>query len=326
MNKNSAIYVAGHRGLAGSAILRKLKQQVYSNLLTRNRRELDLTQRDAVMQFFAEHSPEFVFSAAAKVGGILANNTYPGDFVRENLMIQTNIMDAVHQHHSTKHMMLGSSCIYPKHATQPIREEYLLTGPLEPTNEAYAIAKIAGIIMARSYRKQYGVRTICLMPTNLYGPGDSFDPETCHVLPALMRKFHIAKVNGEQSVTIWGTGSPYREFMHVDDLADAAVHLMNTYDSDEIINVGTGKDLPIRELAYLMRDVVGFEGEIHFDTTKPDGTPRKLLDVSRLQQAGWTARIQLRDGIADTYCWYTGQQVPELTETVSLLSRQAVLT
>lgn len=309
LNKNSTIYVAGHRGLVGSAIVRKLHQQGYTHVITRSRRELDLTDRDAAMSFFAEHQPEYLFGAAAKVGGILANDTYPADFIRENMMIQANLMDAVHQYHVGKYLMLGSSCIYSRLAPQPIREDYLLTGPLEPTNEAYAIAKIAGIILARSFRRQYGVNTICLMPTNLYGPGDNFDPRTSHVLPAMMRKFHEAKINGESFVTIWGTGTPRREFLHVDDLADAAVFLMSNYDmsnydSPDIINVGTGEDLSIKELAVLVGEITGFIGEIRFDTSKPDGTPRKQLDVSRLRNAGWTARKQLRDGIDETYKWY----------------------
>lgn len=304
--------------MAGSAILRKLEQLGYRNLITRTRRELDLTQRDAVMRFFSEHRPEFVFGAAAKVGGILANHTFPGDFIRENLLIQTNLMDAVHRHGVQKFLMLGSSCIYPRDAAQPIREEYLLTGPLEATNEAYAVAKIAGIVMARSYRRQYGVNTICLMPTNLYGPGDNFDPQTSHVLPALIRKFHAAKLQRDSFVTLWGTGTPRREFLHVDDLADAAVHLMNHYDSEEIINVGTGEDLPIKDLAMLIRDVVEYPGEIRWDSSKPDGTPRKLLDVSRLRSAGWTARKSLREGIADTYQWYKDAYQESNHETVQL--------
>jgi len=308
MKKNSTIFVAGHRGLAGSAIVRRLQQLDYSRVITRTRRELDLTDREAVMDFFAEHSPEYVFGAAAKVGGIVANNTYPGDFIRENLLIQNNLADAVHQFKTRKYLLLGSSCIYPKLAPQPIREEYLLTGPLEPTNEAYAVAKIAGITMARAYRKQYGVNTICLMPTNLYGPGDNFDLETSHVLPAMIRKFHDARENGDPFVTIWGTGTPRREFMHVDDLADAAVYLMNNYDQDEIVNVGTGQDISIRELAMLIGDIVGFDGQIRFDTSKPDGTPRKLLDVTRLRAAGWKANKGLRDGIEETYGWYVQEQ------------------
>ncbi len=307
MKKNDCIYVAGHRGLVGSAIVRKLQHLGFTNVITRTRRELDLTDRDAVMAFFAEAKPAYIFGAAAKVGGILANDSYPADFIRENMMIQANLMDAVHHNQVEKYLMLGSSCIYPKHAPQPIREEYLLTGPLEPTNESYAIAKIAGIILARSFRRQYGVHTICLMPTNLYGPGDNFDPQTSHVLPAMIRNFHEAKMKGLDHVTIWGTGTPRREFLHVDDLADAAVFLMVNYDSPDIINVGTGEDLTIKELAMMVREITGFAGEIRFDTGKPDGTPRKQLDVSRLRNAGWTARRQLHEGIAETYLWYLQQ-------------------
>ncbi len=304
MDKASKIFVAGHRGLVGSAILRKLQAEGYTNLVTRTRAELDLRDQAAVNRFFAEERPEYVFLAAAKVGGILANSTYPADFIRDNLQIQTNVIDAAYRNGVKKLLFLGSSCIYPKYAPQPMKEEYLLTGPLEPTNEWYAVAKIAGIKMAQAYRRQYGFNAISLMPTNLYGPGDNFDLETSHVIPALIRKFHEAKVEGRPHVVVWGTGKPRREFLHVDDLADAALFLMNNYDGEEIINVGVGEDVSIRELAELIQDVVGFEGEIVFDTTKPDGTPRKLLDVSRLQALGWKAKIPLREGLASTYRWY----------------------
>lgn len=304
MERNSRIFVAGHRGLVGSALVRRLRAEGYNNLLTRTRSELDLTDRIAVDRFLAEERPEYVFVAAAKVGGILANSTYPADFIRDNLMIQSNLIDGAYRQGVTKLLCLGSSCIYPKHAPQPIKEEYLLSGPLEPTNEPYAVAKIAALIMAQAYRRQYGFRAVSLMPTNLYGPGDNFDLNTSHVMPALLRKFHDAHMAGAETVTVWGTGTPRREFLHVDDLADAAVHLMRTYDDGQIVNVGTGEDLSIRELAGMVRDVVGYEGEIVFDTSKPDGTPRKLLDVSRLRETGWAPRVPLREGIAETYAWY----------------------
>ena len=310
MGKSSKIYVAGHRGLVGSAIYRRLIQEGYTNVVVRARQELDLTQAADVDRFFAEERPEYVFLAAAKVGGILANNTYPGDFIRENLAIQLNVIDAAKRYGVKKLVFLGSSCIYPKHAPQPIKEEYLMTGPLEPTNEPYAVAKIAGIVMCQAYNRQYGTNFISLMPTNLYGPGDNFDLETSHVLPALIRKFHEAKVNSSPTVTVWGTGTPRREFLHVDDMADAAVFLMNNYDSGEIINVGTGEDVSIRELAELIARIVGFQGELVFDTSKPDGTPRKLLDVSRLHALGWRAKISLEEGIRSTYEWYVGTSHP----------------
>jgi GDP-L-fucose synthase len=282
VDKGAKIYVAGHRGLVGSAILRRLQAEGYQNLVLRTRKELDLTDQRAVYRFFEEERPEYVFLAAAKVGGILANATYPADFIRENLLIQTNVIDAAYRYGVKKLLFLGSSCIYPKYAPQPMKEEYLLTGPLEPTNEAYAVAKIAGIKMVQAYRRQYGFNGISLMPTNLYGPGDNFDLETSHVIPALLRKFHEAKVSGRWEVVVWGTGTPRREFLHVDDLADAALFLMRHYEGEEIVNVGVGEDISIRELAELIAKVVGFRGEIVYDTSKPDGTPRKLLDVSRL--------------------------------------------
>jgi len=304
VDKGAKIYVAGHRGLVGSAILRRLRVEGYENLVVRTRQELDLTDQRAVNRFFEEERPEYVFLAAAKVGGILANATYPGDFIRENLLIQTNVIDAAHRYGVKKLLFLGSSCIYPKFAPQPMKEEYLLTGPLEPTNEAYAVAKIAGIKMVQAYRRQYGFRGISLMPTNLYGPGDNFDLETSHVIPALLRKFHEAKEAGRKEVVVWGTGTPRREFLHVDDLADACIFLMRHYDEEEIINVGVGEDISIRELAELIARVVGFNGEIVYDTSKPDGTPRKLLDVSRLFALGWRPRISLEEGLRQTYEWF----------------------
>jgi GDP-L-fucose synthase len=304
---DARIFVAGHRGLAGSALVRKLEADGYSNLLLRTRSEVDLTDRSAVDAFFAKERPEYVFVAAAKVGGILANNTYPADFIRDNLAIALNVIDAAHQHGVAKLLFLSSSCVYPKHAPQPMREEHLLTGLLEPTNEPYAVAKIAGMKLCESYHRQFGSRFISVLPTNLYGPNDNFDLETSHVLPALLRKFHDAKAAGADYVTIWGSGQPRREFMHVDDLADACVFLMRTYDDRGFLNIGVGKDLPIADLAALIADVVGFGGEIRYDSSKPDGTPQKLLDVSRLTALGWTARIPLREGITDTYRWYLGQ-------------------
>lgn len=304
MDKSSRVFVAGHRGLVGSAIVRRLERGGYNNVMVVGRKVVNLTDPDVVSGFFDTEQPEYVFLAAAKVGGILANSTCPADFIRENLQIQTNVIDAAYQAGVRKLMFLGSSCIYPKMAPQPIKEEYLLTGPLEPTNEAYAVAKIAGITMAKSYRRQYGFDAISVMPTNLYGPGDNFDLASSHVLPALMRKFHEAKVNGDSTVVVWGTGTPLREFLHVDDLADACVFLMENYSSEEIVNIGTGEDISIGEVALMIADVVGYGGEIHYDTTKPDGTPRKLLDISRLRSLGWSPSIELRQGIEETYRWY----------------------
>jgi GDP-L-fucose synthase len=300
----SRIFVAGHRGLAGSAIVRRLQETGRRNLLLRTRAELDLRDQAAVSQFFARQRPELVFLAAAKVGGILANATRPAEFLQENLAIQTNVIDAAWQHGARKLLFLGSSCIYPKLAPQPIKEEYLLTGPLEPSNEAYAIAKIAGLKLAAAYRAQYGFPAISLMPTNLYGPGDNFDPETSHVLPALIRRFHEAKVSGAAGVTLWGTGTPRREFLHVDDLASAACFLMDTYDGSEALNVGTGEDFTIAEVAELVARITGYSGRIRFDPSRPDGTPRKLLDVSRIHALGWKARIRIEEGVASTYEWY----------------------
>jgi GDP-L-fucose synthase len=308
MNSSSRIYVAGHRGLVGSAICRRLRKAGYANLLLRDRAQLDLTNRSAVEDFFAAEKPEYVFLAAARVGGILANSTHPVEFLRDNLAIELNVIDAAYRHGVKKLQALGSSCIYPRLAPQPIREEYLLTGPLEPTNEWYAIAKIAGIKLAQAYSKQYGFRAISLMPTNLYGPEDNFDLQSSHVLPALMRKAHEARVGRVPEMVVWGSGTPRREFMHVDDLADAALFLMLHYEDPEIINVGVGSDVTIRELAEIICRVVGYEGRLVFDTSKADGTPQKLLDVSRLESRGWHARIALEEGIAATYDWFLTQQ------------------
>lgn len=304
MNKHDSIYVAGHRGLVGSAIVRRLRRMGFDNLHLRTSAELDLTDQAAVDAFFESVRPVYVFLAAARVGGIHANDTYPADFIRDNLRIQTNVIDAAWRNGAAKLLFLGSSCIYPKFAPQPMTEDCLLTGALEPTNEAYAIAKIAGIKMCQSYRRQYGFDAISLMPTNLYGPGDNFDLENSHVLPALIRKFHEARLAGTPSVTVWGTGRPRREFLHVDDLADACVHLMQHYSDGQIVNVGVGRDIAIAELAELVSEVVGYDGDIVYDTSRPDGTPRKLLDVSRLEAAGWRAGIDLRDGIRETYQWF----------------------
>lgn len=304
MEKNSKIYVAGHRGLVGSAIVRNLEEKGFTNIIGKTHKELDLTRQEDVEKFFEIEKPEYVFLAAAKVGGIQANNTTPAEFIYDNLMIETNIINSAYKNKVKKLLFLGSSCIYPKFAKQPIKEEYLLTGELEPTNEAYAIAKITGIELCKFYRRQYGCDFISAMPTNLYGINDNFDLETSHVLPALIRKFHEAKINNAEEVIIWGTGKPLREFMYVDDLADALVHLMLNY-SDEIhVNMGTGKDLTIGELAEIVKEVVGFEGKIVNDLSKPDGTPRKLLDVSRLEATGWKYRTELKEGIERVYEWY----------------------
>lgn len=308
MHLDSKIYVAGHRGLVGSAILRALERRGFRNLVYRTHAELDLTDQARVESFFAGERPAFVFLAAAKVGGILANSTYPADFIFNNLQVQTNVIHSAYQYQVQKLLFLGSSCIYPKLALQPLKEEYLLTGPLEPTNEWYAIAKIAGIKMCQAYRKQYGFRAISLMPTNLYGPNDNFDPETSHVLPALIRKFHEAKAKGCANITLWGSGTPRREFLHVDDLADACLFLMQHYEDGEIINVGYGTDVTILELAQMIKQVAGFKGEILFDSTKPDGMPRKLLDTSKLNALGWRARVDLEEGIRATYQWYISHQ------------------
>ncbi len=304
MDQSARILVAGARGLVGGAIVRQLRAKGFKNLLTPGRAEVDLTDRAALDAYLAAQKPQFVFDAAAKVGGIQANNQFPGDFIRDNLLIQTNLIDASYRAGVEKFVFLGSSCIYPKFAPQPMKEEHLLTGILEPTNSAYAIAKIAGIEMINAYRRQFGFKGISLMPTNLYGPGDNYDLNNSHVLPALIRKFHEAKLAGAPEVVVWGTGTPRREFLHCDDLADAAIFLMQTYDSSEIINVGVGDDIPIGELALLVKDIVGFQGKLVQDTSKPDGTPRKLLDVSRLTALGWTPSLSLRDGITQTYAAY----------------------
>ncbi|MDB5875651.1 MAG: GDP-L-fucose synthase [Ramlibacter sp.] len=326
MSPESRIYVAGHAGLVGSAFVRELERQGYRNILTRTRAELDLTDRHAVGRFFDDAAPEYVFLAAAKVGGIVANNTYPAEFIRDNLAIQTNVIHASHLAGVKRLMFLGSSCIYPKLAPQPMREESLLTGPLEPTNRPYALAKIAGIEMCWSYNRQYGTRYLAAMPTNLYGPGDNYHPQNSHVIPALLRKFHEAKLQGAPTVTVWGTGTPRREFLYSDDMADACVFLMNLpeerYDallgSDEsvtgrfeppLINIGVGHDVTIRELAEQVAHTTGFKGELVFDTSKPDGTPRKLMDVSRLDSAGWRARTSLQDGLASAYADFVASYV-----------------
>ena len=304
MEKDAKIYVAGHRGLVGSAIVRQLRNQGYENLLLRTRVELDLTSQLEVRGFFRSETPDYVFLAAAKVGGIHANDTYPADFIVDNLAIELNVIRAAYKNGVKRLLFLGSSCIYPKQAPQPLREEYLLTGPLEPTNEPYAVAKIAGIKMCESYNRQYGSEFVSVMPTNLYGPNDNFDLENSHVLPALIRKFHEAKERGDDKVVVWGTGSPRREFLYVDDMAAACVFVMNRDGYTDMVNIGVGEDIQIRDLARLVGEVVGFEGEIVFDPGKPDGTPRKLLDVSRLQALGWSAKTGLREGIEETYRWY----------------------
>jgi GDP-L-fucose synthase len=308
MNETDKIYVAGHRGMVGSAITRRLNDLGYKNIVSRTSKELDLTNQAEVNDFINSEKPDYVFLSAAKVGGILANDTYPAEFIRDNLLIQTNVIDAAYSNDVTKLLFLGSSCIYPKMANQPITEDQLLTGPLEPTNEWYAIAKIAGIKMCQAYRKQYGFNAISLMPTNLYGEGDNFHLENSHVIPALIRKFHDAKESNAASVQVWGTGKAKREFIDVKDLAEAAVFLMLNYDEAEIVNVGTGIDVSIGELAALVKKVTGFEGEIVFDTSKPDGTPRKLLDVSKLHSLGWKETISLEDGLTNAYNWFLNNQ------------------
>lgn len=304
MNRSARVYVAGHKGLVGSALIRRLSRDGFSNLIVRTSAELDLRNQAAVESFFAAERPDYVMLAAAKVGGIHANNAYPADFIRDNLAIQTNAIDAAYRYGARKLLFLGSSCIYPKHAPQPISESCLLTGLLEPTNESYAIAKIAGLKMCQAYRRQYGFNAISVMPTNLYGPGDNFNLENSHVLPALIRKVHEAKSAGAKEVVVWGTGTPRREFLHADDFADACVFLMREYESEELINVGWGEDLSIRELTELICSVVGYTGAIRFDVSKPDGTPRKLLDVTRLSGLGWRPRIGLSQGVTDSYAWF----------------------
>lgn len=304
MNKDAKIFVAGHRGLVGSAIVRTLKAQGFKNLILKTRGELDLTDQHAVEKFFAQEKPEYVFLAAAKVGGIMANKTYPADFIHSNLIIQTNIIHNAYTHKVKKLLFLGSSCIYPKLCPQPIKEEYLMTGELEPSNKAYALAKIAGIFMCQSYNEQHGTNFVSIMPTNLYGQNDNFDLENSHVMPAMIRKFHEAKINNAPTVIMWGTGSAKREFLHVDDLAEATLFLMENYNDSEIINVGTGEDVSIKELAEKLKNVVGYEGEILWDTSKPDGTPRKLLDVTKLRSLEWKHSVPLDVGIATTYEWF----------------------
>jgi GDP-L-fucose synthase len=308
MNKDARVFVAGHRGLVGSAIVRRLQRAGFANLLLRTHAELNLLDAAAVDRFFAAERVDYVFLAAAKVGGIRANDTYPADFLRDNLQIQTHVIDAAWRNGVQKLLFLGSSCIYPKLAPQPIKEESLLTGPLEPTNEWYAIAKIAGLKLCQAYHRQHGFDAIAAMPTNLYGPGDNFSLLDSHVLPALLRRFHDAKASGTPEVVVWGSGTPRREFLHVDDLADALLFLMERYADEAPVNVGWGEDLTIRELATLVARVVGYEGRLSFDTTKPDGTPRKLLDVSRLQGLGWRPTIRLEEGLKQTYAWFLENQ------------------
>lgn len=305
LTKDMRIYVAGHRGLVGSALVRALSSRGYSNLVLRSRQELDLTEQSAVRRFFEEERPQAVILAAARVGGIHANDTHPAQFIRDNLLIQDNVIDSAYRTGVRKLVFLGSSCIYPKLAPQPIKEDALLTGPLEPTNEWYAIAKIAGLKFCQALRREFGFDAISLMPTNLYGPGDNFDLQSAHVLPALMRRIHEAKMSGEPSVTVWGTGTPRREFLHVDDLADAVLYLLHAYSGEPAVNIGWGEDVTIRELAELIVSVIGYEGRLVFDSSKPDGTPRKLLDVSRLAGLGWRPRIPLGTGIERTYAWFS---------------------
>jgi GDP-L-fucose synthase len=301
------IYVAGHRGLVGSAIVRQIEAEGKHTWIGRTHQELDLLDRNAVFEFLAAEKPDAAIIAAAKVGGIHANDTFPVEFLSENLQIETNLMDAAHKANIDRLLFLGSSCVYPKFAEQPIKEESLLTGALEPTNEAYALAKISGLKLIQAYRRQYGRRWISAMPTNIYGPGDNFDLENSHVLPALIRKFHDAKTNGHEVVTLWGSGSPFREFLHADDLASACLFLLEKYDDEVAINVGSGKEISIKDLAELVKKVVGFEGQIHWDASKPDGTPRKLLEVSKLAGLGWKPKVELHHGIRDTYKRYAEQ-------------------
>jgi GDP-L-fucose synthase len=317
LSKSTGIFVAGHGGLVGSAVVRRLQVMRCNNILVRTHAELDLTQADAVDSFFQHNRPEFVFLCAAKVGGILANASNPVEFLRDNLLIQAHIMQSAWKYGVKKLLCLGSSCIYPRSAPQPIKEEYLLSGPLEATNEAYAIAKIAGLKLASAYYKQYGVRTLCVMPTNLYGPEDNFDMDSSHVVPALIRRFHEANEKNLPVVTLWGTGTPRREFLHVDDLAQALCFLMENYDSPELLNIGWGKDLTISELAQLVAKIVGFKGEIRFDPSRPDGTPRRLLDISRISSLGWKPTIRLKEGLALTYEWYKTHALGQRVLTVA---------
>lgn len=311
MEKNAKIYVAGHRGMVGSAIVRKLQKEGFSTIVTKTSSELDLTNQEAVNQFFEKENPDYVYLAAAKVGGIHANNVYRADFIYQNLMIEANVIHCSYIHKVKKLLFLGSSCIYPKFAPQPLKEDSLLTGELEPTNEPYAIAKIAGIKLCEAYRDQYGCNFISVMPTNLYGPNDNYDLNNSHVLPALIRKFHTAKVQGDSFVEIWGTGTPKREFLHVDDLADACYFLMENYNEKGFLNVGVGWDISIKDLALMVKDITGFEGDLRFNTDKPDGTPRKLMDVSRLEQLGWKAQVDLREGITQVYTDVKNQLLAE---------------
>ncbi len=308
INRDAKVHIAGHSGLVGSALVRRFEAEGFGNLVLRSSAELDLTDRAATQSFMESERPDVVIDAAAKVGGILANNTSPADFISQNIQIQVNLMDAAAAAGVTRLLFLGSSCIYPKFAEQPIREDSLLTGPLEPTNDAYAIAKIAGIMQVQAVRRQHGLPWISAMPTNLYGPNDNFDLETSHVLPAMIRRFHEAKEAGADSVTLWGTGSPLREFLHVDDLASACLFLLENWDSAETVNLGVGNDISIRELAELVSSITGYQGQLQWDASKPDGTPRKLLDVSRLTGLGWQASIGLREGISATYEWYLANQ------------------
>lgn len=308
MDKNSKIYVAGHKGLVGSAITRLLEKQGYKNLILKTRQELDLLNQQSVADFFKKEKPEYVFLAAAKVGGIMANNNQPADFIYENLVVQMNIIHNGYLNGVKKSLFLGSSCIYPKLAPQPLKEEYLLTGELEPTNKSYSLAKIAGIIACQSYNKQYGANFISVMPTNIYGPNDNFDLQNAHALPALIRKFHEAKLNNEKEVIVWGTGKAMREFLYADDLADACLFLMKNYNSSEIINIGTGKDLSIKELAEKIKSITGYNGKIVWDKTKPDGAPRKLLDVRKINKLGWNSKTDLEKGLKITYDWYKNSQ------------------
>ncbi|WPX08506.1 GDP-L-fucose synthase [Anaerocellum danielii] len=304
MDKNSRIFVAGHRGLVGSAIVRRLKKEGFTNLILKGREEVDLTRQEEVEKFFEKERPEYVFLAAAKVGGIHANRTYPADFIYQNLMIECNVIHSAYKYGVKKLLFLGSSCIYPRECPQPMKEEYLLSGYLEPTNEAYAVAKIAGLKLCQYYKRQYGANFISCMPTNLYGPNDNFDLNTSHVIPALIRKFHEAKIQDKPYVEVWGTGKPLREFLHVDDLADACVFLMKNYDDELWINVGSGEEVSIAQLAEMIKEIVGYKGEIVFNPEMPDGTPRKLLDISRLKSLGWERKISLYDGLRSTYEWY----------------------
>ncbi len=309
MNTNDKIYIAGHRGMVGSAIFRHLEKKGFTNIIGKTSSELDLRNQQAVFEFFETEKPDYVVLAAAKVGGILANNQYRADFIYDNLTIQNNIIGAAHKYGVKKLLFLGSSCIYPKLAPQPLKEDYLLTGLLEPTNEPYAVAKIAGIKMCDAFRDQYNCNFISVMPTNLYGPNDNYDLNSSHVLPALIRKFHEARVNGDASVTIWGTGEPKREFLHADDLADACIFLMENFDQPGFLNIGVGDDISIKDLALMIKDITGFTGEIKHDLSKPDGTPRKLMDVSKLNSLGWKASIELRDGISKVYEEFLEKQV-----------------